>query len=179
MTPAPGQPATDKIYEAFLRRQGEEGAELAAASDVLEIAPLAAPPADRFVARFHCATLVRDERGEVREADHFDVGIWFPSDYLRRVNPFQVVTWLAPADAFHPNIKPPFVCLGRLAPGMSLIDILYQAYEVGTGNKLTVSEDDALNWDACAWARRHMDRFPVDRRPLKRGAADFAIEEVR
>ena len=29
-------------------------------------------------------------------------------------------------------------------------------------------EDDALNREACAWARHHADRYPVDRRPLKR-----------
>jgi hypothetical protein len=62
---------------------------------------------------------------------------------------------------------------------MPLIDILYQAHEVGTGNKLMMLEHDALNWDACAWARRNMDRFPVDRRPLKGAAVDFEIEEVR
>jgi hypothetical protein len=29
-------------------------------------------------------------------------------------------------------------------------------------------EHRALNHDACAWARNHTHRFPVDRRPLKR-----------
>lgn len=37
-------------------------------------------------------------------------------------------------------------------------------------------EDDALNKPACVWARAHRDRFPLDRRPLKRGG--FQIEAI-
>jgi hypothetical protein len=169
----------DRIYQAFLNRQWQEASSLAAASDVLELMPLGEAPANRLVARFHCTTLVREQSGAVREADGFAIGVAFPPDYLRRVNPFEIVTWLAPVSAFHPNIRPPFVCLGRVAPGTPLVDILYQAHEVGTGNKLTVREDDALNWDACAWARRNPERLPFDRRPLKRARIDFAIEEAR
>jgi hypothetical protein len=168
----------DRIFEAFLHRQHADGMALAEASDLLELSPLGAAPARRYLAHFNCRTLIRSDRGEVGAAGQFAVGIWFPDDYLRRCNPAEVVTWLAPANAFHPNIRPPFICLGRMTPGVSLVDLLYQVHEIGVGAKLTVREDDALDPVACKWARRHRERFWVDRRPIKRATLDFALEEA-
>jgi hypothetical protein len=37
-------------------------------------------------------------------------------------------------------------------------------------------EDDALNKAACAWAREHQDRFPVDRRPLRRRQLELTVD---
>ena len=51
-------------------------------------------------------------------------------------------------------------------------------FEIITYNKATMREDDALNFEACRWARWNTGRFPVDTRPLKRRMADFAIEEI-
>ena len=170
----------DRIFEAFLKRQHEEGMALAASSDLLELFPAAtdgvAPPQD-YLARFNCKGLVRWE-GEVYEADCFEVLIYFPDDYLRAANPFQVLTWNYPAEVFHPNIsdRSPLICVGRLAPGTSLTDILFQCWEIITYNKVTMREDDALNVEACAWARRNQHRFPVDRRPLKRRILNLQIE---
>ena len=103
------------------------------------------------------------------EASRFEVGIWFPSDYLRRAEPWEVLTWLGPRRVFHPNIsdRMPVICVGRLAPGTWLVDLLYQVFEIISYQKVTMREDDALNPAACAWARENQHRFPVDRRPLK------------
>ena len=162
----------DKIFESFLQRQYEEGMALAAASDLLELFPVAtldgAPPQE-YLARFRCKGLVRFGQG-VEEWDCFEVIIYFPTDYLRNANAFQVLSWVYPAQVFHPNIsdRSPFICVGRLAPGTSLVDILFQCWEIITYNKVTMREDDALNRQACAWARQNQEKFPVDRRPLKR-----------
>ena len=163
----------DKIFEAFLRHQFQEGTALARDSDLLELFPLGTPgaPPDRYVARFLCKGLVRDGQGEVAEANGFEVGVWFPSDYLRHVEPIQVVTWLNPPGVFHPNIRPPFMCLGKLTPGTSLVDILYQCFEVITYHNW--APHDALNPEASQWARNHQDRLPVDKRPLKRRKLDL------
>lgn len=170
----------DPIYEAFLRRQYEEGMALAEASDLVRLCPMGWPLAQRYIAEFRCKGLVRERDGEVREADYFEVGIWFPSDYLRRANPFEVLTWLGPRNVFHPNISDqfPVICVGRLEPGTSLVDILYQCFEIITYNKVTMREDDALNTDACAWARANKERFPIDSRPLKRRAIRFDMEKA-
>lgn len=159
----------DPVYEAFLARQHEEGVALAAASDLLELVPLDGTPPSRYIARFKCSGLVQSPNGRVTEADRFEVGIWFPSDYLRRAEPWEVLTWLGPRRVFHPNISDqwPVICVGRLTPGTWLVDLLYQCFEIISYQKVTMREDDALNPAACAWARENQNRFPIDRRPLK------------
>jgi hypothetical protein len=170
----------DKIFEAFLKRQYEDGMALAKSSDLLELFPMSDEPADRYIAQFRCKGLVRSPGGDVVEADHFEVGVWFPSEYLRRADPFQVLTWLGPRNVFHPNISDtmPFICVGKLSPNTALVDILYQCFEIITYNKVTMREDDALNVEACAWARQNQHRFPIDRRPLKRRALDLQASQV-
>jgi hypothetical protein len=162
---------SDKIYEGFLKRQFEEGLALAGASDLLQLTPLAP---DRYVARFLCKGLVREADDRVVEASEFVVGIWFPSDYLRRAEPFQVISWLGPANVFHPNIRPPILCVGRLSPGTALVDILFQCFEIITYHNWAAH--DGLNDVACQWARNHADRFPVDRRPLRRRKLALACD---
>ncbi len=159
----------DPVYQAFLARQHAEGMALAQASDLLELFPLGGPVASRFIARFGCTGLVQLPNGRISESTGFEVGIWFPSDYLRRAEPWEVLTWLGPRNVFHPNIssRMPLICVGRLAPGTWLVDLLYQCFEIITWQKVTMREDDALNPAACAWARENQARFPIDSRPLK------------
>lgn len=169
----------DKILEAFLARQYEEGMALARASDLLELSALDGPPPQHYIARFHCKGLVRTHNGEIQEANCFEVGIYFPPDYLRRVDPVEVLTWFGPRQVWHPNIcdRAPLICIGRLAPGMSLTDIIHQTYEVISYQKVTPREDDALNKDACAWVRNNPDRLPLDRHPLKRRTLEIKVEQ--
>ena len=169
----------DRVLDAFLARQREEGLALAAQSDLLSLQPIE-HAGDRYLAEFRCTGLVERGPGLVEEANRFLVGIWFPSTYLREANPFRVLTWLAPRQVWHPNISAahPVICIGRLAPGTPLVDILYQVFEIVTWNKVTMREDDALNPAACQWARQHRDRFPVDRRPLKRQPLAMRIDDL-
>lgn len=161
----------DRIFELFLEAQRRDALDLAAASDLLELVPL---DLQHYVATFHCRGLVRDGAGEVREHDRFRVGIWLSETYQREVNPATILTWLEPADVWHPNIRPPFVCLGRIDPGTPLVDLIHRCFELITFENVTMREDDALNRPACAWARRNRERFPVDRRPIKSGAVEVA-----
>lgn len=167
----------DPVFEAFLARQFEEGMALAAASDLLTLVPFGDVPPDRYVAEFRCRGLVRGEDTDVIETDRFAVGIWFPVGYLRWAEPWQVLTWIGPRHVFHPNIsdQSPFICVGRLAPGTPLVDLLYQCFEIITYKKVTMREDDALNPVACAWAREHQQRFPIDARPLKRRSLHLTV----
>lgn len=173
----------DKIFESFLERQYEEGMALAAESDLLELVPMfwsVDGPPQSYLARFSCKGLVQAHDREVKEADCFEVMISLPSDYLRHANPFEVLAWLGPTNVFHPNIssKAPIICVGRLAPGTPLVDILYQCFEIITYNKVTMREDDALNREACVWARQNQHRFPLDTRPLKRRALALQVEAI-
>ena len=169
----------DKILTAFLRRQHDEAMALAEASDLLDLIPLERPEGDRhdrYIAQFRCNGLVKTAADGVIEANHFALGIWIPPDYLVRADPYAVLTWFEPWAVFHPNIRPPFICLGRIAPGTPLVDLLYQCYEIISYAKVTMREDDALNKEACAWARQNLHRFPIDRRPLKRRALALEID---
>jgi len=169
--------AHDRVFAGFLERQLTDAAALTRASDLVEIVPLAA---DRFHVRLRCKGLRRTDTGVV-EGDRFDVGVWFPSDYLRRASPFEVLTWLGPVDVFHPNIsdRAPLICIGRVVRGTPLVEIVYRLFDVVTYNNVTMVESDALNRAACAWARANRDRLPVDRRPLKRRDIRFDAVTVR
>jgi hypothetical protein len=160
---------SDLVLEGFLKRQLAAGLELAAQSDLLELLPQGL---DRYIAVFRCKGLVRAPAGEVLEASEFHVGIWFPSDpsYCRHADAFHVLTWLYPQNIFHPNIRPPFLC-ARIQPATELCDLLYTLFEIITYSNWAAH--DGLNPDACQWARNHQDRFPIDRRPLKRRALEL------
>jgi hypothetical protein len=166
----------DPIFDAFLIRQAEEGLALARSSDILQLECL--PTRQHFVAHFNCRGLVRNADSDVQETDLFQTGIFFNADYLRTVNPFEALTMFGPPNTWHPNVAfgAPFICVGKISPGMPLVDLLYQVYEILTWQKATVREDDALNKDACRWARANQHRFPTDTRPLKRRSLEIRVE---
>lgn len=161
----------DPILRGFLEVQYAEGMGLARESDILDLFPLSPSPAlpqQHYVARFHCTGLVRSPQGEIVPGNLFEVGIMFPDDYLRHADSFETLTWLRPMEVHHPNIAGPAICIGPLSPGTGLVELIYRVFEVITLNRVTMDERNALNHAACQWARQNTDRFPVDRRPLKR-----------
>lgn len=163
--------APDRILASWLESQYEEAMRIAQRSSVLTLAPVDGAPPRRYLAKFQCNGLARTEQG-VTVIDRHIVMISFPQRYLRTSpDPGQLVTWLEPVNAWHPNVRPPFVCLGHIPPGMSLSSLLYQLYQVITWNRFTPREDDALNKDACAWARANLDRLPIDERRSLLGPA--------
>lgn len=165
----------DPVYTAFLACQQKEAMALAAASDLVDVFPVGLPPFQRYILRFKCRGLVRTENG-VEEADRFDLGIYFPPDYIRHAVPGEVITWFFPLNVFHPNIRPPFLCPGKLKSGTTLVEIIYQCFEIITYQKVTMNEKDALNKNACAWARKNTARFPIDKRGLKRSTVRFRVK---
>ncbi len=168
----------DPIFGAFLERQAEEGRALAQASDILDLDCL--PTGQHFLAHYACRGLVKGPDNVEREAEGFHVCVFFGAAYLRTVNPIEVLTFLGPLNTFHPNLAfgAPFICVGRITPGMPLVDLLYQVYEILSYQKLTPREDDALNREACIWARANQHRFPIDRRPLKRRPLVLEVERI-
>ncbi len=161
---------SDLVFEAFLEEQFKGGMELADQSDLLDLTPV---DRDRYLAQFHCKGLIRNGSGEIVEADESLVGIWFPPDFLRGVDPYVVLTWLGPMNAWHPNIRPPGICAGRVTPGTELVNLLYQCYEIITYHNWAAH--DALNRQASQWARNNQERFPIDGRPLKRRELQLTV----
>lgn len=166
----------DPVRSKFLAAQLESGLALASTSaGILELVPAGFGPngPDRYFARFHARGLVRTTAGEIREHDDLVVGIRFPEDYLYSIRPPEIVSVCAPhgeCEPFHPNIHPelPIICPGHLPPGLPIERILWQTYEIWTWNRCNFAS--VLNPDAAEWGRNHPDRYPVDRRPLARGA---------
>jgi len=165
----------DKIFASWLEVQHEQGRALEDDSDIVELIRV---DSQRFATRFHCRGLVQGADGQVRDAGRFEVGYWFSDSYLRHVEPLDVLTWIAPRDVFHPNIRFPKCCIGPIAPGTSLIDLIYRVYEVISYQNVMPDERDALNLAACSWARHHQACFPVDDHPLKRRRPGFRVEEL-
>jgi hypothetical protein len=150
---------------------------LAESSDLLSLQPIGPAPTQQFLAQFRCKGLVR-ENGSIVEADRFVVGIHFPEDYLRTNDLRAVATMLEPLTVYHPNVRGPAICIGAMPGGTSLVDIVYQVFEILSYNRVTMREDDALNIEACAWARANQHRFPVDTRPLKRRTQKTAADST-
>lgn len=171
---------TDRVLASFLEKQLDEGMALAAESDLLDLTPVGGSLPQRYLAEFRCKGLVQEGPGRIVEAERFAVGVWFPDDYLRRVDPFTVLTWLAPRSIFHPNVsdRGPFLCAGTIVPGTPLVDLLYRCFEIISYNRVTMREDNAFNKAACIWSRNNQQRFPLDARPLKRRPVDFTVEAI-
>lgn len=165
----------DKVYQSFLATQTDEALALAGDSDILTVRPVGKPPQQHFVAEYAARGLVKDRAGQVVEAVGFAVGIWLPEDYLRHVIEAQVLSYLGPhPQPWHPNIRPPYMCV-HLVAGTPLVDVLYTCYELWTWS-LYYTGDEGLNHAATQWARQQdPERFPIDRRPLKRRRLDIEV----
>ena len=169
---------SDRVFEGFLKKQEEEGRTLARASDLVQLTPMDGPLPTHYVTTFYCKGLVVSPQGRVVEGERFVTGYYFPPDYLRVVQPAQIVVLFEPKRTWHPNIRAPFICLGHIAPGTPLVELIYRTFELITYTKCTMREDNALNPEACAWARQNQLRFPLDRRPLKRRSIRMDTAEM-
>ncbi len=155
----------DHIWRSWLQETGAEAQALAEASDILDLQQL---DLNRYIAHFACRTLACEPGGEPYETVGVRIGYFFSPQYLRQTDPQTLITVLQPTQIYHPNGLGPFLCIGAVAPGTPLIQLLYRTYEVvGYGNYTSI-EDDSLNAQACSWARRNQHRFPLESLPLKR-----------
>jgi len=172
----------DTIFQSWLARQLVEWKEFEPLTDLVSVTPCSGPPdmpdpaPQRYIAEFRCRGLGRSANGAITVIDRFTIGIYFPDDHLRRVQPERLVTLLAPANVFHPNIQFPGVCPGHVRPGVGLVDLLYQVHSILTYQNANMN--DFLNADAARWAREHCEEFPIDPRPLKRREISLSVEEA-
>ncbi len=165
---------TNAVFEAFLQAQGEAARRLNAQCDTVVLHP-ADPltPAASYVAQFRCPCLAKASGAALREIDVVEIGIRFTTQHLRVFDTVRALQVLAPRDLFHPNIIGPVMCVGHLAPGATLEEMVLQVYEVLTYQRVTMNETDALNHEACRWARANQGRFPLSSLPLKRRRVRF------
>ncbi len=158
---------TNAIVRSWRASQVEDAANLAEGSDLVRLQPLAGDPPFRYAVEFGCTGLVR-EGSQIVEANRFGLVVSFPPEHLRRAHEsWELLGWLGPLNVWHPNIRQRLICIGAIAPGTGLVDILYRVFELITYQKFCAVESNALNADACVWTRANRHRLPVDARPLK------------
>jgi hypothetical protein len=160
----------DAIYLNFLERQLQEALQLNAASDVIDIVPQSPR---HYLVTFHCKGFVT-RGGAVETADEFRAGIYFGPSHLRRIDPPSVVTWLGPDNIWHPNVRPPYVCIGNMRAGVGIGELAHQIYEMIGWRRYTLTH--AMNWDAAQWARQNLHRIPADDRPLYRRTLNLKFQ---
>lgn len=114
---------------------------------------------------FHTRGLVHRDGEAPETGERHVVLVRFFPDYLRNVNRFETLQLLEPRNVFHPNISFPNICL-EIYPGESLVEICESLHGLFSWRIRQLCESDALNRGACMWGRSHIDRLPVDRRPL-------------
>jgi len=168
----------DAVMKRFVDNESEAVDRLAASSDILTVAARRDEGSREFHVRFSSPTLVY-EGGDVRRWHGYHVALRLTADYLRIVEqPLLVATIEAPHHVWHPNVHGPFICLGNIAPGTGLVELLYRIYAILSYQKLTPHEANALNPTACAWARAHLSWFPLTVAPLRRPLIPFETAQV-
>ncbi len=166
----------DNIFSNWLERAIDEAMRLAVSSDRLDIVRL---NPSTIAAHYSCKGLVLSDTGRVEEHGNFVVGFHIADDYLRRAtNSMQILSCISPQNCFHPNIRGRACCIGKVAPGTSLVELLHRTYEVITWQEVAPNEFDALNPAACSFARNSPERIPVDDRPLRRRPASFQLGDM-
>lgn len=153
----------DSIMQSFLHESFAEGRALSRQSDILTIVnPADEPVPSKLLGYFYgLPHLRRCPDGTVKRIAQGSivVGISFPPDYLRSTDPLMplhLISLLAPATFFHPNVKAPVLCPGsKLTPGMSLTELIWHIYDILTYRNLNTDERDALDPVACRYFRQH------------------------
>lgn len=170
------EPVFDPVMRDFLRNNRDELDERTHRGGLLRFASLGRRNPWLFRLTFATCGLIRRD-GEVREWDQHVVAVRFLPDLLRRVDRFEMLLLVEPHDAFHPNLRPPGICV-QVYPGEPLVEICESLHALFAWRLRNLREDDALNPAACAWGRAHGDRLPLDDRPLFGSAPSFQLEPM-
>jgi hypothetical protein len=170
------EPVFDPVMSDFLRNNRDELAARAAPRELLDVADLGARVPWLYRLTFGTSGLIR-QNDEIREWNQHIVAVRFLPDYLRRADRFEMLLLIEPRDAFHPNLRPPGICV-QIYPGEPLIEICESLHALFSWRLRNLREDDALNPIACAWGRSNIHRLPLDDRPLFGHKHSFVLEPL-
>jgi ThiF family len=163
--PGGSAPGPDPILCRFLEESWNNAVAVASNSDILDLEPYGNPPS-MVLAHFRAACYIASPDGPAIHNGGFAVGFRFPADYLSAALPWEVMQILGPLNIWHPNARPPAICLGPIRPGTELRELLFRTYELITYQRRS-NPADPLNPDASSWVRRNWPVPPADLRPLK------------
>ena len=160
------EPVFDPVVRDFLLqnhadlRQRCTGTGLLSATSLGQVVPWL------YRLTFRTRGLRKDGRRGIQQVEQHTFALRFLPDCLRRADRFEMLRLLEPNDAFHPNISVTggAVCL-EIYPGESLLEICQSVHDLLRWRLRQYQEHDALNHEACAWGRDHVEG-PIDDRPL-------------
>jgi hypothetical protein len=159
------EPHFDPVMRDFLHNIADELRQRQRPGALLDAANLGETTPWLWRLSFATRGLVRDEAGLTHPCDRHTAAVRFLPDYLRRADRFEMLSLMEPAQAFHPNLRGTLICL-EVYPGQPLVEICESLHSLFSWRLRQLSETDALNPEACAWGRAHLDELPLDRRPL-------------
>jgi ubiquitin-protein ligase len=155
--------------EVRMKNDYEEMLRLKAESSIIDFQTTGNPPY-RYMLTFHCAGIRIDDTGKpaIIQEHHCQVGLGahYPSQPPD-------VTWLSPI--FHPNIKMQAVChSGQWAPSWSLAEFISELADMARYMKFNLQSP--LDTKAAEWAKRNLNLFPLDARPIRDKMARLVIK---
>jgi hypothetical protein len=171
------EPVFDPVLTDFLISCREELQERCKTSGLLEARDLGQTVPWLWRLDFRTRGLAKTEAGAITPIEHHVVALRFLPDYLRTVNRFQTLALVEPRTAFHPNLRDGHVCL-EVYPGEPLLEICEALHALFAWRLRQLAETDALNPEACAWGRSHLEELPLDTRPLFGRKLDIALEPL-
>ena len=147
-------------YEEMLRLRSE--------SSIIDFEASGNPP-HRYQLVFRCAGIRQEDAGRpVIIQEHrcqISLGAQYPSQPPD-------VTWLT--RIFHPNIKLQAVChSGQWAPSWSLAEFVSELADMARYAKYNLQSP--LDTKAAEWAKRNLNLFPLDARPIRDKVARMVI----
>src|SRR5215207_3285784 len=152
------EPVFDEIMAEFLDNSRAEFLGRVDGTGMLEFADLGERTPWLWRLTFHTRGRVKHDDGSIGLCERHDVAVRFLPDYLRNVDRFATLALLEPRNAFHPNLSPPGVCL-EVYPGETLLEIAESLHNLFSWRLRQLAENDALNREACAWGRAHLDEL--------------------
>jgi len=151
-----------------MKNDFEEMLRLKAESSIIDFTTAGNPPT-RYNLVFRCAGIRMDENGRSALIQEHRCQIILGAQYPSQPPD---VTWLTPI--FHPNIKMQAVChSGQWAPSWSLAEFVSELADMARYAKYNLQSP--LDTKAADWAKRNLNLFPLDARPIRDKIARVVI----
>jgi hypothetical protein len=160
------EPEFDPVARDFLLQNYDDFRQRCTGTGLVSAASLGQGIPWLYRLKFRTRGLRKDAGSGVQQIEQHTFALRFLPDYLRRADRFEMLRLLEPTDAFHPNISATggAVCI-EIYPGESLLEICQSLHDLLRWRLRQYQEHDALNHEACAWGRAHVEG-PIDDRPL-------------
>ncbi len=148
-------------YEEMLRLKSE--------SSIIDFQTTGNPP-NRYHLIFRCAGMSFDDQGRPALIQEHRCRIFLGAQYPSQPPD---VTWMSPI--YHPNIKLQAVChSGQWAPSWSLAEFVSELADMARYAKFNLQSP--LDSKAAEWAKRNLNLFPLDARPIRDRIARVVIK---